>query len=100
MGPVTVIDTAAEDTTLTEGDPFVHQRPIVDPNGVDTVYFDIEGGNRTIAPSTRTAQDTVTLRAGDLHHRPCGRDLHGPESTAVDALGNQGGTSIRQITIE
>ncbi len=70
VGPVTVIDNPAEDTTLTEGDPFVLSGGSLDATGVDTVYFlSSRAGTRTYSPLRRERPGHGALRAGDLHLR-------------------------------
>ena len=101
VGPITVIDRPnAGDTTVTAGpDYFVNGRTI-DPDGVDTVYFLVTGGNQNFQPfAPRPITDTVRF---GLPITTAGREgdtilvqIHG-----VDSQGNQGGTSARQIFVQ
>jgi hypothetical protein len=101
IGPVTTIDQPTRgDTTVSAGpDFFVHGRTI-DPDGVDTVYFLVTGGSNQIPPF-RPSQPTDTVRFG-LLITTAGHagdtilvQVHG-----VDAQGNQGAASLRQIAVE
>jgi hypothetical protein len=101
VGPVTIIDRPNRgDTTVHAGpDYFVNGRTI-DPDGVDTVYFLVTGGNQNFQPFVpRPPSDTVTFglplstsgRAGDTIRV----QIHG-----VDTQGNRGSTSAREIVVE
>lgn len=98
-GPVTTIDVPSVDTVLTEGDPFIVGGRTVDPNGVDTVYFEMVGSGQAFLPVVGNGQDTVSF---GLPVPTIGRS----GSTivvrvrGVDVLGNQGLTAIRQLAIE
>lgn len=98
QGPVTVIDNPSTDTTLDEGDPFVLSGRSLDTSGVDTVYFDIEGGGVNFSPLSGEGQDTVRFgllipTIGNL-----GQTIT-ITAHAVDLRGNRGTTSIRRLTI-
>src|SRR4051794_34253117 len=63
VGPVTIIDRPNRgDTTVQAGpDYFVNGRTI-DPDGVDTVYFLVTGGNQNFQPFVlRPPRDTFTF---------------------------------------
>ena len=101
VGPVTMIDQPnSGDTTVTAGaDLFVNGRTI-DPDGVDTVYFLVTGGNQNFQPF-RPNPPSDTVRFG-LPISTIGRagstilvQIHG-----VDSQGNRGGTSAREIVVE
>ena len=70
----------------------------LDTTGVDTVYFDIEGGGVNFSPLSGEGQDTVRFgllipTIGNL-----GQTIT-ITAHAVDLHGNRGGTSIRRLTI-
>jgi len=100
VGPVTTIDqpSGADTTVLPGADFFVNGRTI-DPDGVDTVYFFVIGGNQNFHPfHPNPASTTVSFAL------PVTTFGHSGESFliqvyGVDALGNQGGISTRQINI-
>lgn len=100
IGPVTTIDQPnGSDTTVNAGAEFFVNGRTIDPDGVDTVYFLVTGGNQNFPPfRPNPPADTVrfglpittTGHAGDtmLVH------IHG-----VDSQGNQGGVSSRRIMV-
>jgi hypothetical protein len=100
IGPVTMIDQpSASDTTVDAGADFVINGRTVDPDGVDTVYFLVIGGNQNFHPFRPSpARDTVrwglplstTGRAGST----ITVQVHG-----VDIQGNQGAPSTRQVIV-
>jgi hypothetical protein len=100
IGPVTMIDQPnASDTTVDAGADFVVNGRTVDPDGVDTVYFLVIGGNQNFSPFRPSpAADTVrwglplstTGRAGST----ITVQVHG-----VDIQGNQGAPSTRQVIV-
>lgn len=88
------------DTTVAEGPDFFVNGRTIDPDGVDTVYFLVTGGNQNFQPfAPRPPSDTVrfglpittTGHAGDTILV----QIHG-----VDSQGNRGGTSVREIVVE
>ncbi|MEZ0333942.1 MAG: Ig-like domain-containing protein [Gemmatimonadales bacterium] len=99
LGPVTVIDSPSEDTTLTEGGPFVLSGRSLDATGIDTVYFDVAGGGVNFSPLSGGGQDTVRfgLLISTLGNR--GQTIT-VTAHAVDLHDNQGGVAIRRLTIE
>jgi hypothetical protein len=100
LGPVTSIDEpGASDTVLVEGDRFVLSGRTVDPDGVDTVYFDVNGLDVSFAPLRGGGADTVSF---GLPLSTLGFSgvtvlvrIHG-----VDMLGNVGQTVSRQLHIQ
>jgi hypothetical protein len=101
VGPVTVIDRPnAPDTTVTAGpDYFVNGRTI-DPDGVDTVYFLVIGGNQNFQPFVpRPPSDTVRfgLPITTAGHEG---DTIQVQIRGVDSDGNAGNTSFRQIFVQ
>jgi hypothetical protein len=101
IGPVTTFDQPTQgDTTVSAGpDFFVHGRTI-DPDGVDTVYFLVTGGTDHIppfrpSPPTDTVRFGLLIRTSGLAGETVLVQVHG-----VDAHGNQGAASLRQIMVE
>ena len=100
IGPVTTIDQPnGSDTTVDAGADFLVNGRTVDPDGVDTVYFLVIGGNQNFNPfRPNPASDTVrwglplstTGRSGST----ITVQVHG-----VDIQGNQGAPSTRQIIV-
>ena len=99
QGPVTVIDNPSTDTTLNEGDPFVLSGRSLDTTGVDTVYFDVEGGGVSFAPVSGEGQDEVRfgLLIPTIGHLG---QIITITAQAVDLRGNRGTVSIRRLTIQ
>jgi hypothetical protein len=100
IGPVTTIDQpSASDTTVDAGADFLVSGRTVDPDGVDTVYFLVTGGNQNFNPF-RPSPPADTVRWG-LPLSTTGRSgstmtvqIHG-----VDLQGNQGPPSTRQVIV-
>jgi hypothetical protein len=100
IGPVTMFDQPnGSDTTVTAGADVVVQGRTVDPDGVDTVYFLVVGGNQHFGPFV-PRPPTDTVRWG-LPLSTTGRS--GSTMTVqiygVDRQGNQGGPSTRQVIV-
>ena len=100
VGPVTTIDQPnGADTTVFPGSDFFVNGRTIDPDGVDTVYFFVIGGNQNFHPLTPVSP-TDTVRFG----LPITTFGHSGETFqiqvyGVDAQGNRGTTSSRQINI-
>ncbi|MEA2712837.1 MAG: hypothetical protein QOK27_798 [Gemmatimonadales bacterium] len=100
IGPVTMIDQPnGSDTTVDAGPDFFVNGRTVDPDGVDTVYFLVTGGNQNFNPF-RPSPPADTVRWG-LPISTTGRSgstitvqVHG-----VDLQGNQGAQSVRQVIV-
>ena len=101
VGPITMIDQPnGGDTTVRAGPEFFVNGRTIDPDGVDTVYFLVTGGNQNFQPF-RPNPPTDTVRFG-LPISTFGRSgdtilvqIHG-----VDSEGNRGTTSSREIAVE
>jgi hypothetical protein len=100
VGPITTIDQPnGADTTIFPGSDFFVNGTTVDPDGVDTVYFFVIGGNQNFHPlSPRPTQTTVRFGIPLTTFGHSGEtflvQVHG-----VDVLGNQGTVSTRHIHI-
>jgi hypothetical protein len=98
VGPQTVIDHPAGDTTVTAGPGFIVAGYTRDPDLIDTIYFETEGGVTSFPPfvggddSVRFALPLTTAgQSGQtITLRVFGTDL----------LGNRGDTATRQITVQ
>lgn len=101
IGPITTIDQPnGSDTTVSAGPDFFVNGRTIDPDGVDSVYFLVTGGNQNFHP-LRPVPPSDTVRFG-LPISTSGRSgatiliqIHG-----VDTQGNQGGVSTRVITVQ
>jgi hypothetical protein len=99
-GPVTEIThPSAPDTVVTSGDPLFILGRAFDADGVDTIYFDADGGSQGFAPIIGEGADTVdfALQLSTL-------SLSGAtvvfRAYGVDMLGVQGASVSRQIRVE
>ncbi len=98
VGPVTVIDRPGQDTSVAAGPGFVVTGYSRDQDGVDTLYFETQGGVSSFPPlidgsdSVRFGLPLTTL------------DQSGQTITVrvfgVDRLGNRGDTAIRRVTVQ
>ncbi len=97
-GPETIIDRPGNDTSVAAGPQFQVTGFTRDPDRVDTIYFETEGGISNFSPivsgadSVRFGLPLTTLgQSGQvITVRIFGTDL----------LGNRGDTAIRQITVQ
>jgi hypothetical protein len=100
IGPVTTIDQPnGADTTVNAGPEFFVNGRTIDPDGVDTVYFLVIGGNQNFQPF-RPNPPADTVRFGlpitTIGH---GGDTMVVQIHGVDSQGNRGGTSSRRIVV-
>jgi hypothetical protein len=101
VGPITMIDQPnGGDTTVTAGPDFFVNGRTIDPDGVDTVYFLVTGGNQNFQPF-RPNPPTDTVRFG----LPISTFGHSGDTIlvqihGVDSQGNRGTTSSREIVVE
>jgi hypothetical protein len=99
VGPVTTIDQPnGADTTVFPGSDFFVQGSTVDPDGVDTVYFFVSGNQNFSPLSPRPTQTTVRFGIPLTTFGRSGETFQ-IQVYGVDALGNRGGTSSRQIHV-
>jgi hypothetical protein len=101
IGPVTTIDQPlGSDTTVDAGPDFFVNGRTIDPDGVDTVYFLVTGGNQNFNPF-RPNPRSDTVRFGlpittiGLSGTTILIQIHG-----VDTRGNQGAPSLRRIVVQ
>jgi|SRR3712207_2483324 len=99
VGPVTTILTPSVDSFLTEGDAFVLDGRSVDPDGIDTVYFEVFGTGQSFLPFPGGGDDTVSSGLPIPTINLSGTTVI-VRVRAVDLFGNQGLAAVRQLTIE
>jgi len=97
-GPVTVIDLPSGDTTVAPPAAFFVQGTTTDPDGLDTVYFETEGGISSFPPFVGGGQ---TVRFG----LPLTTSNQSGQTITVrvfgtDRLGMRGDTAVRRITVQ
>jgi hypothetical protein len=101
VGPVTMIDQPnRSDTSVQAGPDFFVNGRTIDPDGVDTVYFLVTGGNQNFKPFL-PSPPTDTVRFGlpitTIGHEG---DTILVQILGVDSQGNRGATSSRLIFVE
>jgi hypothetical protein len=100
IGPVTEILTPAfDDSIIHEGDPFVLSGRASDFDGVDSVYFDIEGVPQESPPLKASGADTTFFGVPISTSGRSGATV-AVRIYAVDLLGQQGDPVSRQFRIE
>jgi hypothetical protein len=101
VGPVTTITQPhVPDTTVAAGPAVFVNGRTTDPDGVDTVYFLVTGGNHNFQPFTpNPATDTLTFGVPIITAGQSGA-TYTIHVYGVDALGTQGDTSTRVIHIQ
>jgi hypothetical protein len=100
VGPVTTIDRPnGADTTVFPGADFLVNGRTIDPDGVDTVYFFVISGNQNFHPLHPTPTTTTVSFSLPLTTFGHAGETFTVQIYGVDALGNKGGTSTRQIHI-
>ena len=100
VGPVTTIDQPnGADTTIFPGSDFFVNGTTVDPDGVDTVYFFVIGGNQNFSPLSPNPTQTSVRFGIPLTTFGHSGETFQIQVYGVDVLGNQGGTSTRLIHI-
>lgn len=99
-GPTTeILRPSVEDTAVVEGDLVFVQGSTSDPDGVDSVYFELSGINQSYAPLHGNGENTVnfSLQFSTLN-------FTGPTVTVraygVDLLGTQGSVVTRRISLQ
>jgi hypothetical protein len=101
VGPVTLIDQPnGPDTTVTAGPQLFVSGRTIDPDGVDTVYFLVTGGNQNFQPF-RPSPPTDTVHFG-LQIVTSGQsgDTISVGVLGVDSQGNRGAISSRRVFIQ
>ena len=97
-GPITFIDLpSVGDTTVRAGPQLALNGHMIDPDGVDTVYVVVLGGNETFPPFVAqqdTAHFGVYVNTGGLSGRTLFVLVFG-----TDQLGNRGDTAVRRVVV-
>jgi hypothetical protein len=97
-GPTSTIDRPSVDTTITAGPVYFVAGRVGDADGVDTVYFETEGGISGFPPfiaNSDTVRFGLPITTGGLSGATITVRVFG-----VDALGTHGDTAIRHLTIQ
>jgi hypothetical protein len=100
VGPVTTIDRPnGADTTIFPGADYSVNGTTVDPDGVDTVYFFVIGGNQNFSPFSPDPVQTTVRFGLPLTTFGHSGETYQVQIYGVDVHGNRGGTSSRLIHI-
>ncbi|HEU5154045.1 MAG TPA: hypothetical protein VFU03_04910 [Gemmatimonadales bacterium] len=97
-GPTVTIDRPSVDTTITAGPGFFVTGRVVDVDGIDTVYFETEGGVSAFPPFIANSDSVrfgLPITTGGLSGSTITVRVFG-----VDVLGFHGDTAIRHLTIQ
>lgn len=97
-GPSTTIDRPKADTTITAGPVFFVSGRTGDSDGVDTVYFETEGGVSGFPPFVASS-DTVRFGLPITTNGLSGSTIT-VRVFGVDRLGTHGDTATRQLMIQ
>jgi hypothetical protein len=99
-GPFTnIIRPGVADTAVIEGDLFILSGYSVDPDGVDSVYFEASGAGQGFAPLKGQGADSVPFALQISTIGNSGTTIV-IRAFGVDKLGDRGAAVIRQIRIE
>jgi hypothetical protein len=98
-GPITEITRPTADTVVTAGDPLFILGRAFDADGVDTIYFEVDGATQGFAPIIGDGADTVdfALQLSTLNSSGATVVFR---AYGVDMLGGQGAPVSRQIRVE
>jgi hypothetical protein len=98
VGPQTTITEPTQDTTVQAGPGFFVVGIAGDPDGIDTLYFETEGGVTSFQPM---------VGGGDTIHFGLPLTTSGQSGQTItvrvfgtDRLGNRGDTAERRITVQ
>lgn len=99
VGPQVVIEAPAQDTTVQAGPGVFVAGQVSDPDGVDSVYFDIQGGITQIPPFNHNGTTTMNFAIPITTNGQAGQTITVGVS-GVDEAGNRGEPAHRIIFVE
>ena len=99
-GPSSAIDQPAQDTTVDAGPGFIITGVSVDEDGIDTVYFETEGGVTSFAPFIPDGSPDSVRFGLPITTNGLAGEVITFRVFGTDVLGNRGDTASRQITVE
>ncbi len=100
IGPFTNITRpSAADTTVTRGDLLILTGYSIDPDGVDTVLFEVDGVDQGFGPIVADGADSVAF-AVQMSTAGNPGDTITVRVFGVDGVGDRGDASVRQIRLE
>jgi hypothetical protein len=99
LGPAVTITDPGQDTTVVAGPAALVTGRVVDQDGIDTVYFDVQGGVSSFSPFIANGDDTVNFQLPITTNGLSGTTITVAVS-GVNLAGLVGDTALRQITIQ
>ena len=98
-GPEVTITVPAQDTTVPAGPAAIVGGVVADLDGIDTVYFDVQGGLSTFPPFKAQGADTVNFSL-PLTTAGLGGTTVTVAVSGINLAGIRGDTAFRQVTIQ
>lgn len=99
LGPAVTIFAPSADTTVSPGPNALVNGRVVDQDGIDTVYFDVQGGLTSFNPFIAQGVDTVTFQLPITTNGLSGTIITVSVS-GVNLAGLHGDTAVRHITVQ
>jgi len=99
LGPQVTITDPSQDTTVNAGPNALVSGRVVDSDGIDTVYFDVQGGVTSFSPFVAHGDDTVTFQL-PLTTNGLGGSTITVLVSGVNVAGLTGDTAVRNITVQ
>ncbi|MEO8199805.1 MAG: Ig-like domain-containing protein [Gemmatimonadota bacterium] len=99
LGPDVTITDPSQDTTVSAGPAALIAGRVVDSDGIDTVYFDVQGGLSSFPPLLANGADTVTFSLPVTTNGLAGSTITIAIS-AVNLAAIHGDTVSRQVTVQ
>lgn len=97
-GPATTIDAPAQDTTIAAGPTFFVNGRVTDPTGIDTIYYETEGGITAFPPEVDAG---TSFRFGlPITTNQLGGAVITVRIFATDLEGHRGDTAVRVLTVQ
>ena len=99
LGPKITIFAPSADTTVSPGPNVLVNGQVVDQDGIDTVYFDVQGGVTNFNPYIARGVDTVTFQL-PLTTNGLSGNIITVSVFGVNLAGLHGDTAVRHITVQ
>lgn len=99
LGPEVTVFDPSQDTTVIAGPNALVTGRVVDQDGIDTVYFDVQGGVTSFNPFIAQGADTVTFQLPITTNGLSGNTITVAIS-GVNLARLHGDTVVRQITVQ
>lgn len=99
LGPEVTITDPGQDTTVSAGPAAFIAGRVVDTDGIDTVYFDVQGGLSSFPPLVANGVDTVTFSL-PVSTNGLGGTTITIAISAVNLAAIHGDTVARHVTVQ